>query len=133
MSTAPRSGSSLTSAEKCERLQAALTAALKKAKLRRRQVFLDLYGGTGGVSASLRAMGFAVLTFDLDLGAEFDLCDPAVIARIIGWCRSGVVMGIMLAPPCGSWSKALTLWGHAVRSKQSIYGLPNLLPHRELV
>ena len=85
------------------------------------------------MTASLRRMGFGVLTFDLDLGAEFDLADPIVIDLIIGWIESGVVIGIMLAPPCGSWSRALTMWGHAVRSRDKIYGLENLLPHRDLI
>ena len=67
MSTAPKSGTVLTSEEKKRRLQLALKDALSLAKLRRHRVFLDLYGGTGGVSASLRALGFGVITFDLDL------------------------------------------------------------------
>ena len=133
VSTAPKSGTVLTSEEKKRRLQLALKDALSKAKLRKHQVFLDLYGGTGGVSASLRALGFGVITFDLDLGSQFDLCDPVVIGVIRGWITSGIVLGIMLAPPCGSWSRALTLWGHPVRSKDRIYGLPNLPAHREIV
>ena len=123
----------MTSEEKKSRLQKHLREAMAKASYHKRMVFLDLYGGTGGVSRSLRQLGFAVLTFDLDLGAEFDLCDAGVISLICGWIKSGVVLGVMLAPPCGSWSRALTLWGHAVRSKESIYGLPGLLPHREVV
>ena len=75
----------------------------------------------------------AVITFDLDLGAEFDLADPAVIGFILGWLDSGIVIGLMLAPPCGSWSRALTMWGHAVRSRDKIYGLDNLAPHRDLI
>ena len=39
----------------------------------------------------------------------------------------------MLAPPCGSWSRAFTMWGHAIRSRDPIYGLDNLLPHRDLI
>ena len=100
----------LTGAEKRTRLQAALRLALSRARLRKYQVFLDLYGGTGGVTASLRRAGFAVITFDLYLGAEFDLADPAVISLILGWLDSGIVIGLMLAPPCGSWSLALTMY-----------------------
>ena len=123
----------LTGAEKRTRLQAALRLALSRARLRKYQVFLDLYGGTGGVTASLRRAGFAVITFDFDLGAEFDLADPAVVGLIFGWLDSGIVIGLMLAPPCGSWSRALTMWGHAVRSRDKIYGLDNLAPHRDLI
>ena len=133
MSTAPKSGSVPSAEEKRRALQLALKEALGKARLHKHQVFLDLYGGTGGVSASLRLLGFAVLTFDLDLGSHFDLCDPVVVGVVRGWITGGVAMGIMLAPPCGSWSRALTLWGHPVRSKEQIYGLANLAPHRELV
>ena len=133
MTSAPKSGQVLTSAEKRTKLQAHIRLAMSRARLRRRQVFLDLYGGTGGVTASLRRAGFGVLTFDLDLGAEFDLADPTVVNLIIGWLDSGVVLGIMLAPPCGSWSRALTMWGHAVRSREKIYGLDGLAPHRDLI
>ena len=123
----------LTGAEKRTRLQAALRLALSRARLRKYQVFLDLYGGTGGVTASLRRAGFAVITFDFKLGAEYALADPAVISLILGWLDSGIVIVLMLGPPCGSWSRALTMWGHAVRSRDSIYGLDNLAPHRDLI
>ena len=64
VSSAPKGGHVLTGAEKRTRLQAALRLALSRARLRKYQVFLDLYGGTGGVTASLRRAGFAVITFD---------------------------------------------------------------------
>ena len=65
VSSAPRSGRVVSSEEKRSRLQAALRLAMSRARLRRHQVFLDLYGGTGGVTASLKRAGFGVITFDL--------------------------------------------------------------------
>ena len=123
----------LTGVETRTKLQAALRLALSRARLRKHQVFLDLYGGTGGVTASLKRAGFAVCVFDLGLGAGYDLADLAVMNFILCWIDSGVVISLLLAPQCGSWSRALAMWGHAVRSRDKIYGLDNLLPHRDLI
>ena len=53
----------LTGVQNRTKLQAALRLALFRVRLRKDQVFLDVYGGTGGVTASLKRAGFAVLTF----------------------------------------------------------------------
>ena len=87
-------------------LKRELRQIMRRSRLRRRQVFLDLYGGAGGVAANLKALGYGVFIFELANGSQYDLTRPKILQLIEGWMKSYVVIGIMCATPCGSWSQA---------------------------
>jgi hypothetical protein len=95
-----------------------------------RTVFLELYAGHGGVSKHLRRKGAAVMEFEIDRGAQYDLTRKGVRRLLLGWLRSGVVRGAWLGTICKSWSRARrgppgSSWG-PIRSAKHIYGLPGL-------
>ena len=90
---------------------------------RARRIFLDLFSGTSGVGNCIRRQGYAVLSFDIRNGPEFNLCHPVVVNVPLGWITGGVVVGIWLATTCKSWSRARRV---PVRTNDCIYGLPNL-------
>ena len=95
-----------------------------------RVVFLELYAGHGGVSKHLRTRGAAVMEFELDRGAQYDLTRKGVRRLLLGWVRAGVVRGAWLGTICKSWSRARrgppgSSWG-PIRSAKHIYGLPDL-------
>ena len=112
------------------RLQAAFREALRGCQLRRRQVFLDIFGGTGGVSAEVKKLGYASVCVEVNLGDHFDMSCDAVVRTLCGWISSGAVSATVLAPPCGTWSRARhgpvgTSWG-PLRSSEHVHGLPSL-------
>ena len=83
---------------------------------------LDLYSGTGGVGRALLCLGAPwVLSVDISRGPEQDLLDSDVQARIEGLIDRGLVAAVCMAPPCSSFSSAVT---PAVRSNEFPRGLP---------
>ena len=113
-------------------LKRELRQIMRRSRLRRRQVFLDLYGGAGGVAANPKALGYGVFIFELANGSQYDLTRPKILQLIEGWMKSYVVIGIMCATPCGSWSQArrgkisVPDSGRPLRSRQHLWGLPDL-------
>ena len=87
--------------------------------------YLDLFSGEGGVARSIRRLGFDAREFDVRHGVESDLCREATLRRIVRDIAAGRVAGVMLAPPCGSFSTAQDRGG-AVRSRASPWGLEGL-------
>ena len=93
-------------------------------------VFLDIFSGEGSIAKYISKLGFPVISIDVSDDPRFDVTDPAVAAVIFGWIKSGCVLGIWLATPCTSWSRARrgpanSSWG-PIRSNHFIYGLPNI-------
>ncbi|CAE7490951.1 unnamed protein product [Symbiodinium necroappetens] len=71
--------------------------------------YLDLFAGAGGVGSALVKLGAPwVLSFDLRWSPDQDLLDPAVQARIETLISSGCFRAIGMAPPCSSFSSAVT-------------------------
>lgn len=104
--------------------------ALKNCNGKFHGVFLDIFSGDGGVSQHLKKRGFPVVSIDICDDPRFDVLDPAVVAVIVGWIKSKCVLGVWLATPCTSWSRARhgpvnSNWG-PIRSNQFIYGFKNL-------
>ena len=52
-----------------------------------------------------------VLTLDLAISTRHDVGNEELIHRIVQWCRNGLVRGLLLAPPCETWSQARYLQG----------------------
>ena len=114
------------------KLQKAFRDVLRTARKLKIFVFLDLYGGSGGVAWHIHKHGYAALVFDLRLGSHFDLVDPKVNKLILGWITSGCVASVMLVTQCSSWSRARhgpvgSPWG-PLRDNSHVYGLPSLSP-----
>ena len=83
---------------------------------------LDLYAGTGGVGRALLSLGAPwVLSFDISRGPEQDLLDAEVRAKIEAMIERNQVAAVAMAPPCCSFSSAVT---PAVRSSRFPRGLP---------
>ena len=104
--------------------------ALKNCNGKFHGVFLDIFSGDGGVSQYLKKRGFPVVSIDICDDPRFDVLDPAVVAVIVGWIKSKCVLGVWLATPCTSWSRARhgpinSNWG-PIRSNQFVYGFKNL-------
>ena len=87
--------------------------------------FLDLFAGSGGVAKALRKLGFRCLEVDIRHG--YDMRDSAFVTKLVQAVSSGVVSGIMAAPPCSSFSTARDRTGK-IRSDDYPYGLPDLSP-----
>lgn len=47
-----------------------------------------------------------ILLVDLALSPEHDVTNPTLMHKFVNWLVSGKVAGLMLAPPCETWSEA---------------------------
>ncbi len=80
----------------------------------------------------MRARGYGVIAFEITRGEQYDLSRRCVVQLIEGWLKSYVVMGVMFATPCGTWSRArrnrieLPGSGRPLRTRRHIFGLPDL-------
>ena len=68
--------------------------------------FLDLFAGKGGVSRAVQRLGFVCYMWEIAAGDEFDLTSPENLRKLRRAILSGVVLGVMLAPPCTNFSIA---------------------------
>lgn len=70
---------------------------------------LELFAGSGAVSAALRAKGGRVsVPIHVRQGRRHDLTDACVQSVVLGWILSRRIAGVFLAPPCTPWSTART-------------------------
>ena len=93
-------------------------------------VFLDIFSGDGSVAKFLTQNGFPVISIDINLDPRFDVLDPQVAKIILGWIRSRCVLGVWVATPNISWSRARhgplgSSWD-PMRTNSHIFGVPNL-------
>ena len=88
--------------------------------------FLDLFAGEGGVANKWRKLGFRAYEYDIIHGPACDLTAPAVQARILSAIRTKQVLGVMIAPPCTSFSVARDRTA-VIRNKAFPWGLPDSL------
>ena len=77
------------------------------------------------VSKKIRLAGFSAREWDLLHGASGDLCVPKVRRPIKQDLACGRCIGLMLAPPCSSWSAARDRT-YPIRSRKFIRGIPGL-------
>lgn len=91
-------------ATKC--LRASFGAALRQARHRKAQLFLELFASSGQVAAQWRAAGYGAMAFEINLGDHFDVTRPSTMRLIKGWLRSHCVSGMWLGTPCTTWSRA---------------------------
>eukprot|EP00959_Pyramimonas_sp_CCMP1952_P394197 8259759-Pyramimonas_sp.AAC.1 len=50
--------------------------------------------------------GYHVLAWDIKHGPLFELRDVSRQRLIRGWIQAGLILGVHLGTPCGSWSRA---------------------------
>ena len=111
-------------------MQGCLARELRLASSRTRQVFLELFSGSGRIAAHIRKSGHAALEIDVRHGQHMDLLDRSVQKLVLGWVASGVVWGCWLGTPCTTWSVAHTT--PVVRSKSFPWGVPGLASRHAL-
>ena len=87
--------------------------------------FADCFSGAGGVARKLRLRGGLAREWDIALDPETDLCAHRTRRRLKHEIRQGRCCGLMLAPPCGSWTTARDR-AHPIRSRACPLGLPDL-------
>ena len=111
-------------------LQSECRYALRHARRRRYQLFLDVSSGTGGISKALKVLGCAPQALDIKHGPQYDVTRPAVMDLLLGWMASGAIMGIWCGTLDTTWSSARSgpagsCWG-AWRSNRHLMGVPGL-------
>ena len=91
-------------------------------------MFLEVFSGSGRLSRAMSRRGYRVLAWDIRHGAEYDLRDPAKRRLIRGWILAGLILGVHLGTPCGSWSRARDIQPGPprLRSDTHVLGLPDL-------
>eukprot|EP00435_Cladocopium_sp_Y103_P048940 s2442_g14.t1 len=105
---------------------------------------LDIFSGTAGVAASFIQLGGDALGLDHMIDkkrmrgpiSKTDLCKKETQDQVISWIEQGRVDGVMLAPPCGTSSRAREIpvfesgrkraAPRPLRSKQWPNGIPSL-------
>ena len=103
---------------------------MRNASLSKRQVFVELYSGSGRIAAALRHAGYGCVEFELDRGPQYDLTRKVVRQVLAGWLRGGVIRGAWLGTICKSWSRARhgppgSGWC-LLRTNECLLGLPGL-------
>ena len=66
------------------------------------------------------------MTVELSDHPAEDFCNQELVDLLIGWIRSGIVLGVWLATPCTTWSIAHTT--PIVRTMKHLFGVPGLDP-----
>ena len=89
----------LTAAAAVARLKAVFRRALREARRRKAQVFLELFAGVGEITAAWQRDGYGAIRFELSLGDEFDVAREATVKLISGWLRSHCIAGVWLGTP----------------------------------
>ena len=113
-----------------KKIRKALRVALQRCRRRRRQVYLELFSGTGRFARALeRKSGYPVLCLDVRHSAAFDLTRPTAQRFVIGWIKSGMIKGVWCGHPCSTWSRAR--WP-PLRSGKHLFGLPEVLRDKRL-
>jgi hypothetical protein len=60
------------------------------------QFYLEVFAGSGHLTAALRAAGEAVLPIDVSRGERHDVLDESVFVALRSWLANGMVLGLWL-------------------------------------
>ena len=93
-------------------------------------VVLDLFAGHGGVTKALEKLGRKALAVDVKYGSEFDITLKSYYSWLCRIIRSGLVVAVMMAPPCTTFSRARR---PPLRSSAHPWGLPEQSGHSQLI
>jgi hypothetical protein len=110
-----------------KRLRSELHDAIASSRWPKCGVFLELFAGKGSISRHLKSWGFAVMSFEVKRGPQYDLLHPSVVRFIDALFAERQVACVFFGTPCTTWSNAAR---PAARSKEHIWGLPGLPEHR---
>ena len=110
---------------------------------RRAQIFLEVFSGSGRLSAAMKRRGFLVLRWDILNGDAWDLLSRKNQQLIRGWVAEGVVAAIHIGTPCQSLTRARDRgpiktvgqagWPSRLRSDEFPWGLPQLVNPPDLM
>ena len=98
------------------------SASLKKGN-RPSKYVADLFAGVGGVSHQCRRSGYKAKEWEIERGIQFDLTSRAVRRAIIKDVKRGLILAVMMAPPCTSFSIARDRT-KVIRSRTHPWGIP---------
>jgi hypothetical protein len=87
---------------------------ITKASDKHRTVLLDIFSGTAGVTAAFIQLGGEALGLDHVVDkkrmrgptSKVDLCKKENQEMVLQWLDEGKIDGVMIAPPCGTSSRA---------------------------
>jgi hypothetical protein len=89
-----------------------------------RGIFLDIFGGCGNVAVAAQRLGRESFIVDTRYGDIGDVCKPAFVSWLTAQASNNLIAGAMLAPPCSSFSLAISRSGKALRSAAHPRGKP---------
>ena len=94
-------------------------------------VYLELFSGSGHLSAALARAGCYVLLWDIQLGEAYDVRVRKNRSMLLGWVSVGWILGLHAGLPCTTLSRARDRPGGPppLRSDAQPWGLDGLRPH----
>ena len=87
--------------------------------------FAELFSGAGRVAAAARRAGYCSREWEIKSGPAGDLLRRCVEAGLMASIRNGLVLAVMLGPPCTSFSVVQNV-NVPLRSRERPRGLANL-------
>jgi hypothetical protein len=87
--------------------------------------FADICSGAGGVAKAVRSRGFRSAEWDTLFGSAYDVGLRKNQRTIAADVKAGRIFGMMLAPPCSSFSLARTR-NSVIRTKENPWGISGL-------
>ena len=106
-------------------------------------VFVEVFSGKGSLAAELRALGFAVIEWDIEWGPSWDLTNESTARLVRGWAIFWRRLGLRFGVPCETWTRARDRgplkglhggpgWPSRLRSDEHLWGLPELICTKDL-
>jgi hypothetical protein len=83
------------------------------------------------VAIAAEALGVSSFITDLRYGKQYDVCEPAFVSWLNAQANDNLIAGAMLAPPCSSFSLAISRSGKALRSSTHPRGKPIPMSQKE--
>jgi hypothetical protein len=118
----------------CRELRRLIKLARKRARARgfgRAPVALEIFSGTGRLTAALNRQGMAAIAIDIKDNPLLDMSQPVLLAYVLQLIAQGVIAFIWLGTPCASWSLARRgiagSPGGPLRTCKYIYGHPEAM------
>lgn len=86
----------------------------------------DIFGGAGLVAKYSQQFGVTGIVVDTVVRSSDDACSYGFFIHLKKRLREGRIACVHLAPPCKSFSLAISRCGQAIRSQECPWGLPKL-------
>jgi hypothetical protein len=96
-------------------------------------IILDIFGGCGNVAMQAFRLGRPAFIVDTKYGNQYNACSDDFLGWIVEQAKLGHIAGAMLAPPCASFSLAVSRSGKALRSQTHPRGKPIPMSASEVI